>query len=58
MTAGAGASGPDPQLIAWLRSFTASPTRRRCLVVGCGEGDDAEAHRSSTPTGARLFIVD
>jgi SAM-dependent methyltransferase len=47
MTAGHGARGPDPQLIAWLRSFTAAPTRRRCLVVGCAEGDDAEALASA-----------
>lgn len=47
MTAGDAATGPDPQLIAWLRSFTASPMRRRCLVAGCGAGDDAEALASA-----------
>src|SRR5262245_15727419 len=39
--------GPNPFLVAWLRSFGASPTRRRCLVVGCGFGDDAEALASA-----------
>jgi SAM-dependent methyltransferase len=34
---------PNPHLIAWLRTFHAAPLRRRCLVVGCGLGDDAEA---------------
>lgn len=47
MAGGDAAPGPDPQLIAWLRSFTASPTRRRCLVAGCGGGDDAEALASA-----------
>jgi SAM-dependent methyltransferase len=47
MAPGDGASGPDPQLIAWLRSFTATPMRRRCLVAGCGAGDDAEALASA-----------
>jgi SAM-dependent methyltransferase len=47
MTARDGVTEPDPQLIAWLRSFTASPTRRRCLVAGCGPGDDAEALASA-----------
>jgi 2-polyprenyl-3-methyl-5-hydroxy-6-metoxy-1,4-benzoquinol methylase len=45
--AGAAGSGPDLQLVSWLRSFTASPVRRRCLVVGCGAGDDAEALASA-----------
>lgn len=39
--------GPNPWLVAWLRTFGASPTRRRCLVVGCGLGDDAEALASA-----------
>jgi SAM-dependent methyltransferase len=52
---GDAAPGPDPQLIAWLRSFTASPTRRRCLVVGCGGGDDAEALASA---GYEVTAVD
>jgi SAM-dependent methyltransferase len=34
---------PNPYLVAWLRTFGAAPTRRRCLVIGCGLGDDAEA---------------
>jgi SAM-dependent methyltransferase len=38
---------PNPWLVAWLRTFGASPTRRRCLVVGCGLGDDAEALASA-----------
>jgi SAM-dependent methyltransferase len=38
---------PQPYLVAWLRTFTASPTRKRCLVVGCGLGDDAEALASA-----------
>lgn len=41
------ASRPEPYLVAWLRTFTASPTRKRCLVVGCGRGDDAEALASA-----------
>lgn len=36
-----------PLLVAWLRTFTAAPTRKRCLVVGCGLGDDAEALASA-----------
>ena len=55
MAAGDAAQGPDPQLIAWLRSFSASPTRRRCLVVGCGGGDDAEALASA---GYEVTAVD
>jgi 2-polyprenyl-3-methyl-5-hydroxy-6-metoxy-1,4-benzoquinol methylase len=39
--------GPNPHLVAWLRTFTAAPTRRRCLVIGCGLGDDAEALASA-----------
>ena len=39
--------GPNPHLVAWLRTFTATPTRKRCLVVGCGPGDDAEALASA-----------
>jgi 2-polyprenyl-3-methyl-5-hydroxy-6-metoxy-1,4-benzoquinol methylase len=39
--------GPNPHLVAWLRTFTASPARKRCLVVGCGLGDDAEALASA-----------
>ena len=39
--------GPDPHLVAWLRTFTAAPSRKRCLVVGCGPGDDAEALASA-----------
>ncbi|MEO5821941.1 MAG: class I SAM-dependent methyltransferase [Vicinamibacteraceae bacterium] len=38
---------PNPYLVAWLRTFFASPTRKRCLVVGCGLGDDAEALASA-----------
>ena len=38
---------PNPYLVAWLRTFGASPTRKRCLVVGCGLGDDAEALASA-----------
>jgi SAM-dependent methyltransferase len=38
---------PNPFLVGWLRSFGASPTRKRCLVVGCGLGDDAEALASA-----------
>jgi SAM-dependent methyltransferase len=38
---------PHPYLVAWLRTFTASPIRKRCLVVGCGLGDDAEALASA-----------
>jgi SAM-dependent methyltransferase len=38
---------PNPWLVEWLRTFTASPTRKRCLVVGCGLGDDAEALASA-----------
>lgn len=38
---------PDPLLVAWLRTFTAAPMRKRCLVVGCGRGDDAEALASA-----------
>jgi SAM-dependent methyltransferase len=38
---------PDPLLVAWLRTFTAAPVRKRCLVVGCGPGDDAEALASA-----------
>ena len=33
---------PEPLLVAWP-TFGASPMRKRCLVVGCGLGDDAEA---------------
>jgi ubiquinone/menaquinone biosynthesis C-methylase UbiE len=39
--------GPNPHLVAWLRTFNAAPTRKRCLVVGCGSGDDAEALASA-----------
>jgi SAM-dependent methyltransferase len=38
---------PNPYLVAWLRTFGASPIRKRCLVVGCGPGDDAEALASA-----------
>jgi SAM-dependent methyltransferase len=38
---------PNPYLVAWLRTFGAAPTRKRCLVVGCGLGDDAEALASA-----------
>ena len=38
---------PDPLLVAWLRTFSAAPMRKRCLVVGCGLGDDAEALASA-----------
>ncbi len=38
---------PDPHLVAWLRTFKAAPSRKRCLVVGCGPGDDAEALASA-----------
>ena len=38
---------PLPLLVAWLRTFTAAPMRKRCLVVGCGPGDDAEALASA-----------
>ena len=38
---------PNPSLVAWLRTFHASPIRKRCLVVGCGRGDDAEALASA-----------
>jgi SAM-dependent methyltransferase len=38
---------PNPYLVAWLRTFGASPIRKRCLVVGCGLGDDAEALASA-----------
>jgi SAM-dependent methyltransferase len=38
---------PNPFLVAWLRTFGASPIRKRCLVVGCGFGDDAEALASA-----------
>jgi SAM-dependent methyltransferase len=38
---------PNPYLVAWLRTFHASPIRKRCLVVGCGLGDDAEALASA-----------
>jgi SAM-dependent methyltransferase len=38
---------PNPYLVAWLRTFTAAPIRKRCLVVGCGLGDDAEALASA-----------
>jgi SAM-dependent methyltransferase len=38
---------PTPLLVAWLRTFTAAPIRKRCLVVGCGGGDDAEALASA-----------
>ena len=38
---------PNPYLVAWLRTFSAAPVRRRCLVVGCGLGDDAEALASA-----------
>ena len=34
---------PNLYLVAWLRALGASPIRKRCLVVGCGPGDDAEA---------------
>jgi ubiquinone/menaquinone biosynthesis C-methylase UbiE len=39
--------GPNPHLVAWLRTFTATPARKRCLVIGCGDGDDAEALASA-----------
>jgi SAM-dependent methyltransferase len=38
---------PNPYLVAWLRTFAAAPIRKRCLVVGCGLGDDAEALASA-----------
>jgi SAM-dependent methyltransferase len=38
---------PNPYLVAWLRTFTAAPIRKQCLVVGCGLGDDAEALASA-----------
>jgi SAM-dependent methyltransferase len=38
---------PNPYLVAWLRTFGHAPTRKRCLVVGCGLGDDAEALASA-----------
>jgi SAM-dependent methyltransferase len=38
---------PNRYLVGWLRSFIASPMRKRCLVVGCGLGDDAEALASA-----------
>src|SRR6185436_3238388 len=38
---------PNPWLVEWLRTFTATPNRKRCLVVGCGAGDDAEALASA-----------
>jgi len=38
---------PNPFLVAWLRTFGAAPIRKRCLVVGCGLGDDAEALASA-----------
>ena len=38
---------PNPFLVGWLRTFGAAPTRKRCLVVGCGLGDDAEALASA-----------
>ena len=38
---------PNPYLVAWLRTFGAAPIRKRCLVVGCGLGDDAEALASA-----------
>jgi SAM-dependent methyltransferase len=38
---------PNPHLVAWLRTFSAAPVRKRCLVVGCGLGDDAEALASA-----------
>jgi SAM-dependent methyltransferase len=38
---------PDPLLVAWLRTFNSAPLRKRCLVVGCRFGDDAEALASA-----------
>jgi SAM-dependent methyltransferase len=38
---------PNHWLVEWLRTFTASPNRKRSLVVGCGLGDDAEALASA-----------
>jgi SAM-dependent methyltransferase len=38
---------PAPLLVAWLRTFNAAPMRKRCLVPGCGLGDDAEALASA-----------
>lgn len=38
---------PNTYLVAWLRTFNASPMRKRCLVVGSGLGDDAEALASA-----------
>ena len=38
---------PNRWLVEWLRTFTASPNRKRCLVVGCGLGGDAEALASA-----------
>jgi len=38
---------PNANLVAWLRTFAAAPIRKRCLVVGCGRGDDAEALASA-----------
>lgn len=46
---------PHPLLVAWLRTFTAAPMRKRCLVVGCGPGDDAEALASA---GFEVVAVD
>jgi ubiquinone/menaquinone biosynthesis C-methylase UbiE len=47
--------GPNPHLVAWLRTFTAAPTRRRCLVIACGHGDDAEALASA---GFDVTVID
>ncbi len=33
----------NPYLVEWLASLDARPGGERCLVVGCGLGDDAEA---------------
>jgi SAM-dependent methyltransferase len=38
---------PNPWLVEWLRTFTATPNRKHGLVVGCGLGDDAEALASA-----------
>ena len=45
---------PNPHLVAWLRTFTAAPLRRRCLVVGCGLGDGRRGARLRRLRGHRL----
>jgi SAM-dependent methyltransferase len=34
---------PNPYLVEWLSTAAAADCGNRCLVVGCGLGDDAEA---------------